>query len=184
MKRLSLKRKLGPTNEEKPSVETALKSSNLSCNNRVDDIKNKANDRSKENVQSLPEKNLQPLPITTKLSPFPPFIPNKKLEDNVTKKKPIGELTPFPPMCRLCRKRKPQSHGILEKCLTANTKNERKNSIPETSDLQDDQGRSLIQEAQQEPVPSASTVSQCPMCGKAFDPRYVSLKTAVLYEYS
>ncbi|XP_062590424.1 Fanconi anemia core complex-associated protein 20-like, partial [Saccostrea cucullata] len=72
-------------------------------------------------------------------------------------------------------KRKPQSHGILEKCLTANTKNERKNSIPETSDLQDDQGRSLIQEAQQEPVPSASTVSQCPMCGKAFDPSFTML---------
>ncbi|XP_061162782.1 Fanconi anemia core complex-associated protein 20-like [Saccostrea echinata] len=171
MKRLSLKRKLGPTNEEKSFVQSALKSKDLSFNKRTNDTHDNANDRSQENVPT--ETNQQPM--QTKLTPFPPFIPNKRVEDNVIQKKPIEEMSPFPPMCPLCRKRKPPSCDILENCLTVITKSERKSCAPETSEVQGDKVRSPIQETQREPSQSASTVSQCPMCGKAFDPSFTML---------
>nr|XP_022340635.1 uncharacterized protein LOC111135150 isoform X1 [Crassostrea virginica]XP_022340636.1 uncharacterized protein LOC111135150 isoform X1 [Crassostrea virginica] len=201
MKRLSLKRKLSvqPASEIKsndtgnPKEIGGIRSKDSSCSEKIQQPLHPIRNSDKE-------KHLKPVAAPLKkLTKFPPF---PELKENTCKsddKKPVSsaKFSPFPPMCSLCRKRKPVSRDFLKNIVMSPIQNEeitsssrsktntavrqeqeeRLFSSPEPNEEPPNQQGELLlptQEPDKEP-PSQHAVSQCPMCGKSFGAGFTML---------
>lgn len=193
MKRLSLKRKLGAV-DEKNSTHQVTVTKQKDAKSTSNHLRANARSETKpENAQvklqnTKLDKTKKPV-LLTKLPPFPPFPHHQdltKVKENA--KTPAGKmishnmLSPFPPMCSTCRKRKPMSNDFLQNIIIPEIKNDNNasiNSCRVESDTSVDLGTNGRQPSPQalktEPEASQSAVSQCPMCGKSFGPSFTML---------
>ncbi|XP_048767377.1 uncharacterized protein LOC125674292 [Ostrea edulis] len=153
MKRLSLKRKLGVI-EEKSSIQSVRKTST------------ETGTRARP-LEIIHSEKIEP-PLQTRQTPFPAYVSSPKLQrDDVERS---TDTSSFPPMCQLCRKRKPPPNDFTQNCTTLTT-----DELLKTSVQQAKKGRSPLPEIKLEPSPSKSTISQCPMCNKEFDSSFTML---------
>lgn len=195
MKRLSLKRKLGAVDEKNSThqvpatkqKDTKLSSDHLRANARPE---TKSENAHIQLLNTKLDKTQTPV-LLTKLPPFPPFshhqdLPKVKENERNSVGKIVGRntgmLSPFPPMCSSCRKRKPMSDDFLQNIIIPEIKNDNNASISssrlesDTSVDLDTNGRQPSPQAiKTEPEASQSAVSQCPMCGKSFGPSFTML---------
>lgn len=193
MKRLSLKRKLGAV-DEKNSTHQVTVTKQKDAKSTSNHLRANARPETKpENAQvklqnTKLDKTKKPV-LLTKFPPFPPFphhqdLPKVKENAKTPAGKMIGHnmLSPFPPMCSTCRKRKPMSNDFLQNIIIPEIKNDNNasiNSCRVESDTSVDLGTNGRQPSPQalktEPEASQSAVSQCPMCGKSFGPSFTML---------